>query len=151
MKPVQNLWGTYRRLARDVYDGKADRVAFQAMQKWISDNPPFPGRAFREWVTRIYKERRLVNGGVRLRGRLADLQEITQSLLVVTAGGDHIVPRCNTVPLLEQVRSQDVTHLALPGGHIGLMAGSKAKDRIWGRLSEWLSCGQLRRNPICFY
>src|ERR1700761_7416026 len=98
MKPVQNLWETYRRLARDVYDGKADRVAFQAMQKWISDNPPFPGRAFREWVTRIYKERRLVNGGVRLRGRLADPQEITQSLLVVTVGGDLSSPGATRCP-----------------------------------------------------
>ena len=139
MKPVQNLWGTYRQLAQEVYHGRADRVAFQAMQRWISDNPPFPSRAFSEWVTWIYKERRLVNGGVRLRGRGADLREITQSLLVVTAGGDHIVPRSNTLPLLEQVGSDDVTHLDLPGGHIGLMAGSRAKERIWGSLSAWLA------------
>jgi polyhydroxyalkanoate synthase subunit PhaC len=139
MKPVQNLWGTYRRLAQDVSDGRADRIAFQAMQKWISDNPPFPARAFREWVTWIYKERRLVHGGVNLRGRSADLRRIDQSLLVVTAGGDHIVPRTNTTPLLDYVRSEDVTHLALPGGHIGLMAGSKARERIWGDLSQWLA------------
>ena len=139
MKPVQNLWGTYRRLAQDVSDGRADRVAFQAMQKWISDNPPFPARAFREWVTWIYKERRLLNPGVRLRGQRADVRRITQSLLIVTADNDHIVPRSNTVPLLDYVAGSDVTHFALPGGHIGLMAGSKARDRIWGQLSGWLA------------
>jgi polyhydroxyalkanoate synthase subunit PhaC len=138
MKPVQNFWITYRRLAQNVYDGRADRVAFQTMQKWISDNPAFPARAFREWVTWIYKERRLVREGVRLRGRLADLRRIEQSLLVVTAGNDHIVPRANTIPLLDLVASDDVTHLALPGGHIGLMAGSKAPEQIWGRLTAWL-------------
>lgn len=139
MKPVTNFWSTYRRLAENVYDGREDRAAFQSMQKWISDNPPFPARAFREWVTWIYKERRLVSGSVRLRGRRADLRRITQSLLVVTAGADHIVPRANTSPLLDQVLSADVTDLALPGGHIGLMAGSKARQQIWGQLSDWLA------------
>jgi poly[(R)-3-hydroxyalkanoate] polymerase subunit PhaC len=138
MKPVQNLWGTYRRLAQDVYDGHEDRVAFQTMQKWIADNPPFPARAFREWVTSIYKESRLVRGLLRMRGRRADLSNIAQSLLIVTADNDHIVPRANTVPLLDHVRSDDVTHLALPGGHIGLMAGSKARQRSWGSVGEWL-------------
>jgi poly[(R)-3-hydroxyalkanoate] polymerase subunit PhaC len=138
MKPVQNLWGTYRRLAQDVYDGRADRVAFQTMQKWIADNPPFPARAFREWVTWIYKESRLVRGTVRLRGERVDLHNIEQALLVVTADADHIVPRANTVPLLDHVRSEDITHLALPGGHIGLMAGSKARDRSWGKVAQWL-------------
>jgi len=139
MKPVPNLWGTYRRLAQNVYDGRADRVAFQTMQKWISDNPPFPARAFREWVNWIYKQRRLVNGGVRLRDRRSDLDRIQQSLLIVTADNDHIVPRANTLPILDRVRSQDVTHLALPGGHIGLMAGSNAPQRIWGKLTDWLA------------
>ncbi|MEA2145995.1 MAG: poly[(R)-3-hydroxyalkanoate] polymerase subunit PhaC [Solirubrobacteraceae bacterium] len=139
MKPVTNFWTAYRRLAQNVYDGRADRVAFQSMQKWISDNPPFPARAFREWVTWIYKERRLVNGGVRLRGRRADLRRITQSLLIVTADGDHIVPRANTIPLFDHVLSADVTDLALPGGHIGLMAGSGARQRVWPQIGEWLA------------
>lgn len=139
MKPVTNLWSTYRQLAQNVYDGRADREAFQTMQKWISDNPPFPAKAFREWVTWIYKQRRLARGTIRMRGKRADLHQIEQSLLIVTADADHIVPRSNTVPILDQVRSGDVTHFALPGGHIGLMAGSKARDEIWGRLTDWLA------------
>ena len=51
MKPVTNFWTTNRRLAQGVHDGTANREAHQAMAKWVADNPPFPGRAFREWVT----------------------------------------------------------------------------------------------------
>ena len=138
MKPLTNFWITYRRLAQNVYEGREDRVAFQAMQKWISDNPPFPARAFSEWVTWIYKERRLARGLVRVRDRRADLGRVGQSLLVVTADRDHIVPRANSVPLLDHVRSTDVTHYALPGGHIGLMAGSNAREQIWGKITAWL-------------
>jgi polyhydroxyalkanoate synthase len=138
MKPVTNLWTTYRRLAQNVYEGKADRVAYQTMAKWIADNPPFPARAFREWVTWVYKENRLARGLLRVRGRLADLRRIRQSLLIVTAEADHIAPPATTVPLLDLVQSTDVTHFARPGGHIGLMAGSKARAQIWPDLTRWL-------------
>ena len=37
-----------------------------------------------------------------------------------------------------RVSSDDVTHLDMPGGHIGLMAGSKAKHEIWPELADWL-------------
>ena len=138
MKPVTNFWSTNRRMAQQVYEGKANREAFQTMAKWVADNPPFPSRAFREWITWMYKENRLVNGSLRLRGRLVDLGRIEQSLLVVTAGADHIVPRADTVPLLDLVAGEDVTHFDRPGGHIGLMAGSKARREVWPDLAAWL-------------
>jgi polyhydroxyalkanoate synthase len=139
MKPVTNYWTTYRRLWQQVLDGTARREDHQAMAKWVADNPPFPGRAFREWVTWMYKENRLVRGRMRLRGRRVDLSAVEQNLLVVTAGADHIAPREGTLPVLDQVGSQDVTHLDRPGGHIGLMAGSKARTEIWPDIAEWLA------------
>lgn len=138
MKPVTNYVTTYRRLLRQILDGQDPRGAYQAMAKWVADNPPFAGRAYREWITWMYKENRLVAGSIRLRGRRVDLAHIGQNLLVVTAGSDHIAPREGTLPLLDLVSSEDVTHLARPGGHIGLMAGSKAKREIWPELARWL-------------
>jgi polyhydroxyalkanoate synthase len=138
MKPVTNYVTTYRRLFQNILDGKDPRVGYQAMAKWVADNPPFPSRAFREWVTWIYKENRLVAGRLRLRGQRVDLTRIEQNLLVVTAGADHIAPPAGTVPLLNLVSSEDITHFDRPGGHIGLMAGSKAKHEIWPELADWL-------------
>jgi poly[(R)-3-hydroxyalkanoate] polymerase subunit PhaC len=108
------------------------------MAKWVADNPPFPARAFREWLTWMYKENRLVRGRLELRGRRVDLRAIEANLLVLTAGSDHITPRGNTTPLLDLVASEDVTHFARPGGHIGLMAGSKARNEIWPDIAGWL-------------
>jgi polyhydroxyalkanoate synthase subunit PhaC len=138
MKPVTNYVTTYRRLFLNVLEEKPVRESYQAMAKWVADNPPFPGRAFREWITWIYQENRLVDGRLELRGERVDLHAIDQNLLVVTAGADHIAPREGTVPLIDLVSSKDVTHLARPGGHIGLMAGSKAKHEIWPDLAAWL-------------
>jgi polyhydroxyalkanoate synthase subunit PhaC len=138
MKPVTNYAITYRRLFQHILDGKDVRESYQAMAKWVTDNPPFPSRAYREWITWMYKENRLVTGRMRLRSERVDLARIEQNLLVVTAGADHIAPPDGTVPLLDLVSSEDVTYLDRQGGHIGLMAGSKAKHEIWPELADWL-------------
>ena len=138
MKPVTNYWTTYRRLWEGVQAGEARREAFQPMARWVADNPPFPSAAYRDWIIWMYKENRLVRGRMRLRGKRVDLGQIRQSLLVVTAGADHIAPPEGTHPLLGLVASEDVTSIDRPGGHIGLMAGSKAKKEIWPDITEWL-------------
>lgn len=138
MKPVTNYWTTYRQLWEGVLAGKPGRESFQPMARWIADNPSFPARAFRDWITWMYKENRLVRGRMRLRGRRVDLRRIDQGLLVVTAGADHIAPPPGTKPLLGLVSSEDVTCIDRPGGHIGLMAGSKAREEIWPDIAAWL-------------
>jgi polyhydroxyalkanoate synthase len=138
MKPVTNHWTTYRRLWQGVRDGTPRREAFQSMAKWVGDNPPFPARAWREWTRWMYTDAELVRGDASLRGSPVDLRAIDQSLLVVTAQEDHITPPGNTAPLFELVASTDVTHLDRPGGHIGLIAGSGARRRIWPALAGWL-------------
>jgi poly[(R)-3-hydroxyalkanoate] polymerase subunit PhaC len=138
MKPVTNYWTTYRRLWEGVLDGEDRREAYQTMARWVGDNPPFPAKAYRDWITAMYKENRLVQGRMRLRGQLVDLGLVRQSLLVVTAGADHIAPPQGTHPLFGMVRSDDVTRLDRPGGHIGLMAGSQARSAIWPDIANWL-------------
>ena len=138
MKPVTNYVTTYRRLFQSILDGSDPRVSFQAMAKWVADNPPYPSRAYREWITWMYKENRLVAGRLRLREQRVDLRRIEQNLLVVTGErGPHCPPE-GTVPMLDLVSSEDVTHIDRPGGHIGLIAGSKAKREIWPELADWL-------------
>ena len=138
MKPVTNFFTTYRRLLWQVMDGTANREAYQAMAKWVADNPPFAGEAYREWITKMYKRNELVAGSMRIRDELVDLRRIDKSVLVITASADHIAPRTSTLPLLDLVSSDDVTHFDRKGGHIGLMAGSKAKNEIWPEIANWL-------------
>jgi polyhydroxyalkanoate synthase len=138
MKPVTNYVTTYRRLWEGVLAGETRRDAYQAMARWVADNPPFPGAAYRDWITMMYKENGLVRGRMRLRGRRVDLSRIDQNLLIVTAGADHIAPPASTHPVLDLVSSKDVTRFDRPGGHIGLMAGSKARKEIWPDIAAWL-------------
>ncbi len=138
LKPVTNFFTTYRRLWQGIQDGTARREAYQPMAKWVADNPPFPGRAWEQWIRLMYRDGALVSGRARLRGQRVDLGRIDQNLLVVTAGADHIAPRAGTMPLFELVSSEDVTHIDRPGGHIGLIAGSAARKEIWPGIADWL-------------
>ena len=139
MKPVTNFWTTYRRLWDNVQQGTAQRQAYQTMAKWVADNPSFPGKAWSEWIKLMYRDAGLLRGRVRLRDRLVDLRRIDQSVLVITAGADHIAPLPGTMPFFDLISSEDVEHLARPGGHIGLIAGSAARKELWPSISEWLA------------
>lgn len=139
LKPVPNLVGTPLRLFRQVQDGTADKASYQSMAKWVGDNPNFPMRAFSQWVTWVYRENRLPTGRLRIRGRRVDFSTIKHSTLVVTATRDHIAPRSGTMPLLNVLPGPDVEHLDGDGGHIGLMAGSRARGDIWPQIRDWLA------------
>jgi polyhydroxyalkanoate synthase len=139
LKPVANFWTTYRRIALGISNGTFSRESYQPMAKWVADNPPFPGRAWAQWIRMMYRDDALARGRVRLRGRRVDLARIDQNLLVVTAAADHIAPRAGTMPIFDLVSSEDVTHFDRPGGHIGLIAGSAAVKEIWPDLATWLA------------
>jgi polyhydroxyalkanoate synthase len=139
MKPVTNFWTTYRRLWEGVQEGSARREAYQSMAKWVADNPPFAGRAWSQWIRLMYRDAGLLRGTVRLRGKLVDLRRIDQSVLVITAGADHIAPRRGTMPIFDLIASEDVEHFDRSGGHIGLVAGSAARNELWPHIAEWLA------------
>lgn len=147
LKPVPSYLGTPWRLFTQVQDGTADKDAYQPMAKWVADNPNFPMRAFRQWVTWVYRENRLAAGRLRLRGRRVDFAAIEQSILVVTATKDHIAPRDGTMPVFDVFTSGDVEHLDGVGGHIGLMAGSRARRDIWPRIDDWLAPRSQQQRP----
>ena len=139
LKPVTNFWTTYRRLVESIADGSLRRENYQSMAKWVADNPPFPGRAFAQWLQWLYHDDALVSGRVRLRGNRVDLRRIDQNVLVVTAEADHIAPRAGTRSIFDLVCSEDVTHFDRPGGHIGMIAGSAARKQIWPDIAAWLA------------
>lgn len=138
LKPVPNFVGTQLRLWNQVGDRTVNKVSHQAMAKWVADNPPFPAKAFSEWVHWMFKKNALVKGEMEMRGQRVDLGAVEQSTLIVTASMDHIAPREGTLPLLDLLGSSDIEHMDRVGGHIGLMAGSKAKREIWPDIVAWL-------------
>jgi poly[(R)-3-hydroxyalkanoate] polymerase subunit PhaC len=138
LKPVENFVGGYTRLFDNLGNTKVVE-SWHAMNTWVSDAIPLPGAAFRQFILDFYRGNKLVKGTLVVRGETVDLGKLRASLLNVIGEDDHITPPCQSEGIIDLVGSTDKELLRLPGGHIGLMAGSGAAKVAWPKLDAWLS------------
>ncbi len=137
LKPVENYVGNYLKLWDNI-DNPQAVGAWHAMYTWVTDNIPMAGGAFRQLIVDLYRHNRLMRSELVIRGERVDLKNIRASLLTVIAEGDHITPPCQSESLPLHVGSQDKELFRIPGGHIGIMAGSAAHKRTWPHIDTWL-------------
>jgi len=137
LKPVENYIGNYVKLW-DNLDNPQIVEAWHAMNTWVTDNIPLAGGAFRQLIVDLYQNNRLMMGEMVVRGQRVDLGQLRANLLTVIAEGDHITPPCQSEAILSKVASRDKEIFHVPGGHIGIMAGSGAHKRTWPHIDGWL-------------
>jgi len=137
LKPVENYIGNFLRLWDNLDDPKVVE-AWHAMNTWVTDNIPMAGGTFRQLVVDLYRHDRLMKGEWVLRGERVDVGKIRANLLTVIAEGDHITPPCQSRTIMGRVSSKDKELFSVPGGHIGIMAGSGASKVTWPHLDGWL-------------
>lgn len=138
LKPVENFVGGYTRLF-DNLDNSKIVESWHAMNTWVSDAIPLAGAAFRQFIVDFYRGNKLMKGTLMVRGERVDLSQLRASLLNVIGEDDHITPPCQSENLLEKLGSTDKQILRVPGGHIGLMAGSGAAKGTWPKIEAWLA------------
>ena len=109
------------------------------VSKWVDDAAPFPGEAFRTWVGDLYQRNELVKGRMGLRGNTVDLSNIRCGLLNVSGDRDYVVPPCQTRATTTLAGSPDQESLSLDAGHVGMLVGPAAVQRLWPRLQKWLA------------
>lgn len=125
---------------KDLWDGR-ERDGFvetwRRMEKWSSDNVPFPGGVYRQYIRDCYQLNVLCQSEMYVDGERVDLSAIEVPVLIVLAERDHIVPRSSASALADKV-SGPVTTLAFKTGHIGLSTSSKGATTFWPEISKWL-------------
>ncbi len=138
LKPVENFIGSYLNLWDNIENPKAIE-AWHAMNTWVRDIIPMPGAAFRQLITEFYKENRLMEGTLTIRGERVDLSKLRARVLNVIAEADHITPPCQSEGVMSRIGSQDKEVFRVRGGHIGIMAGSGAEKTTWPHIDTWLA------------
>lgn len=138
LKPVENYVGNYLRLW-DNLDSPKVTESWHAMNTWVTDNIPMSGGAFRQLIVDLYRNDRLMSGTWMMRGEKVDVGRIKANLMTVIAGDDHITPPCQSESIMERVSSADKELYHIPGGHIGIMAGSAAAKKTWPHINKWLA------------
>jgi polyhydroxyalkanoate synthase subunit PhaC len=111
---------------------------FLSIEKWVNDNIPFPGEAYRKYIKDFYQENKLYRGLLNISGRHVDLKKITASHLSVAGRDDMIAPAASAVCIRDLISSKDNTAVALPGGHIGVIVGGRALKTTWPWIGDWL-------------
>lgn len=137
MAPVQRVskwFEVFRRL------GDKDFVTtFLAMEHWASDNVPFPGEVYRQYIRDCYQTNNFVRGKMVVGGRRVDLGDIRCPVLTLIADNDTIAPPPSSEALAGVVGSQDKTTMRFPVGHIGLSTSSKGPKQIWPKIAAWIA------------
>lgn len=123
----------------DLATDSRQRAAFLALDAWASDNIPFPGEAYRRYITEMYQGNELVLGAHRANGRAVSLGAIRCPVMTITASRDQICPGAAATALLKHVGTKDTAILEVPGGHVGAVVGSKASTAMYPKLAEWLA------------
>jgi polyhydroxyalkanoate synthase len=138
LKPVENFIGTYLNLWDNI-DNPRVVESWHAMNTWVRDIIPMPGGAYRQLIDEFYKQNRLMEGTLVLRGERVELSRLKASVLNVIAEADHITPPCQSLGVMNRIGSQDKEVFRVHGGHIGIMAGSGAEKTTWPHIERWLA------------
>jgi polyhydroxyalkanoate synthase len=138
LKPVENFIGTYLNLWDNINNPKVVE-SWHAMNTWVRDIIPMAGGAYRQLINEFYKENRLMEGTLTLRGERVDLGKLRAKVLNVIAEADHITPPCQSEGVMSRIGSTDKEVFRVKGGHIGIMAGSGAEKTTWPHIEQWLA------------
>ena len=147
LKPVENYVQNYLKLWDNLEKPKVVE-AWHAMNTWVTDNIPMAGATFRQLIVDLYRNDRLMKGTWVIRGERVDVSRIRANLFTLIAEADHITPPCQSETINERVGSKDKELIRIPGGHIGIMAGSAAAKTTWPHIEQWLSArsGKIDRH-----
>jgi polyhydroxyalkanoate synthase len=137
LRPMER-WVGYARLLDNLWD-PTFVYGYRIMYKWTTEQIPFPGETYRQFMRDLMWDNKLMKGSLTLGGRRVDTGAITSPVLNVMAEHDHIAPYAATRPLTSLVGSEDTEDVVMKGGHVSLVAGRRAVGRLWPKMSEWLS------------
>ncbi len=125
-------------IARHLDD--ADYLAqIEAVDRFTDNMIAYPGRTFGQLYHRLLKGNALVDGTFEVGDRVLSVADITAPVLVFAGAADGIAPVASvkaSVPLL--TGAADVRFEIVPGGHLGMLTGRKARSSTWLVLDEWI-------------
>jgi polyhydroxyalkanoate synthase len=126
-------------LARHLDD--ADYLAqIEAVDRFTANMIAYPGRTFGQLYHRLLKGNALVDGTFDLDGgRTLSVADITVPVLVLGGANDGIAPIGAVKPVVSLLTgAREVRFEIVPGGHLGMLTGRKARTSTWPLIDAWV-------------
>ncbi len=125
----------YRSFARtDKTSPRARR--FVALEDWLADGVPLAAPVAREAIGGWYGENTTAAGNWRVAGLAVHPARYEQPVFCAIPARDRLVPPQSAEPLALAFRN--ATIIAPEAGHIGMVAGTHARDVLWQPFADWL-------------
>ena len=109
---------------------------FVAVEDWLNDGVPLAGpvaeQCFRMW----YGENAPAKGNWRIADKAINPTEVSVPSFVIIPSQDRIVPPASAAILAAQIPG--AVRLEPPLGHIGMVVGGTAPQKVWQPLARWL-------------
>ena len=106
---------------------------------YLNNMLDYPGGVIQDMVVTMAVDNQMASGRVDIRDAVADLTTIKANFLVFAGETDILVPASIARRSIELVASKDRQFRIAPGGHMGVILGSKAVKAVWAPSVQWLS------------
>ena len=99
----------------------------------------YPGGVLKDMAGGVLSENQLASGKMQIRDKVAEVDSIRSNLLAFAGERDNLVPPEVAERSVELVASTDKEFRVAPGGHMGVIIGSKAQGQVWAQSADWLA------------
>ncbi len=131
---VMGYWELLIRLGdREFVTNHATTAAF--LDRMVA----YPGGIVQDTVVRIWLDNELSRGTVQIGNDKVQLNNINANIFAIAGSEDTMVTPGSAKRLMDHVSLKDKTFRVIHGGHMGILAGSKAPRESWLEIAEWLA------------
>ncbi len=119
---------------QDITSARA--IRFVAMEDWLADGVPLASPVAREALGGWYGANTPARGIWRVAGLPVDPAKLSVPAFCAIPGRDRLVPSVSALPLAKALGK--ATIIEPTAGHIGMVAGTRAKPALWQPFADWL-------------
>ncbi len=134
--PVGNLKGYWELVGN--LDKREYVINHATSSAFLDHMLAYPGGVMRDVILRFWIDNELSSGVMYFEDGEANLKLIQSTLLAFGGNNDNIVTADAVRTLMNLVGSTDKEFMLVPGGHMGIVSGSKAPETIWAKTAAWL-------------
>ena len=126
----------------DLVTGLWDREfveSYSTTSDYLNNMLMYPGGVLKDMTASVVTDNQLAKGRVKFGDQVARLDTIETNLLAFAGATDNLVQPEMAEKIVDIVASKDKEFRVAPGGHMGVIIGSKAQNAVWAESAEWLA------------
>jgi polyhydroxyalkanoate synthase len=112
--------------------------SYSTTSDYLNNMLMYPGGVLQDMAVKVVGDNQLAKGRVEVGDLVAELNAIESNLLAFAGETDILVPSGVAEKIVDIVATRDKEFRVAPGGHMGVIIGSKAANAVWAESVEWL-------------